>query len=199
MVLAEPPASKWVGFWGSFQPEKKLECHPFLNSQPLPYHHIIISHQWKPCRPYSSIFHIRFPVLLVNRGWLWQVGLPKFFPSCAPLQGITKNLEDLSDTFTVLKSNKLCPEKKKKTLFSEEHHLSKSWLIRLPMMIVPWNKTIFHGVSKHYSPRNWGRSDSGHGQILHHGIDLGFRKPIAGACQFSGCLKVLGGLEAKKL
>jgi hypothetical protein len=112
MVLAEPPASKWVGFWGSFQPEKKLECHPFLNSQPLPYHHIIISHQWKPCRPYSSIFHIRFPVLLVNRGWLWQVGLPKFFPSCAPLQGITKNLEDLSDTFTVLKSNKLCPEKK---------------------------------------------------------------------------------------
>ena len=89
-----------------------------------------------------------------------------------------------------------CAQTKKKP-FSEEHHLSKSWLIRLPMMIVPWNKTIFHGVSKHYSPRNWGRSDSGHGQILHHGIDLGFSPEIAGACQFSGCLKVLGGLEAK--
>ena len=185
MVLAEPPASKKIGVPSPFSTTNL--CHIIISS----------SHQWKPCighiHPYS-IFDLQSAI---GKSWMIMAGrVTKILSQLCAFARHRKELGRPQWHFHSPEIQQIVPRPKKKP-FSEEHHLSKSWLIRLPMMIVPWNKTIFHGVSKHYSPRNWGRSDSGHGQILHHGIDLGFSPEIAGACQFSGCLKVLGGLEAK--
>ena len=125
---------------GEFSTRKKVECHPFLSnlchiiisSSPINGNHVGHIH------PYS-IFDLQSAI---GKSWMIMAGrVTKILSELCAFARHHKELGRPQWHFHSPEIQQFVPIKK--THVSEEHHLSKSWLIRLPMMIVPWNRNYF--------------------------------------------------------
>ena len=140
MVLAEPPASKWVGFCGSFQPEKNWSaipfstanlCHIIISSSPINGNHVGHIHPYSISRA-------------IGKSWMIMAGLvTKILSELCAFAGHHKELGRPQWHFHSPEIQQIVPSPFKKNTFLRGTSSFKVLVDKASQMIVPWNKTYF--------------------------------------------------------